>query len=163
MRNALLRPGSTADGKDADHLAKVLTACVAHVSLLHEQQHKALVSLLLSMPIWESTQVRVHVSSTSLVDFCLLQCYAYLQQGALGQIVHVVLPARKHSSTGETPHLSAPQAPRLPAGPAAGHAGGGDSHGCGQHTPGGAGPADAGQQPAPCPPLPAVAGGGGGA
>ena len=57
MRNALLRPGSTADGKDADHLAKVLTACVAHVSLLHEQQHKALVSLLLSMPIWESTQV----------------------------------------------------------------------------------------------------------
>ena len=57
MRNALLRPGSAANGKDAEHLAKVLSACVAHVSLLHEQQHKALVSLLLSMPIWESTQV----------------------------------------------------------------------------------------------------------
>ena len=68
MRNALLRPGSTANGKDADHLAKVLTACVAHVSLLHEQQHKALVSLLLSMPIWESTQVTAlsqHVARTS--------------------------------------------------------------------------------------------------
>ena len=74
MRNALLRPDSTADGKDAGHLAKVLTACVAHVSLLHEQQHKALVSLLLSMPIWESTKVTGltwHIARTRLVC-CLL-------------------------------------------------------------------------------------------